>query len=96
MEEIEYNKMNIKNTEDFLYLEKLLSPVNRYVEEKKSNGLYDDYDEYKNTIQWIENIKDIILNEDDVLTAYYIENTKKDIVGIIFALTENEIIKKFR
>ena len=96
MEEIKYKKMNIKNTEDFIYLEKLLSPVKRYVEEKKINGMYDDYDEYKNTIQWIENIKNIILNEEDVLTAYYIENSENDIVGIIFALTENEIIKKFR
>ena len=95
MEEITYKKMNIKKIEDFSNLKKLLKPVKDYVEEKKNNGMYDDYDEYNNTMAWIENRKNFILEGKDILTAYYIENSNLDTVGIIFSVTGNATITKF-
>lgn len=95
MEEITYKKMNIRNIEDFSNLERLLKPVKEYVAEKKISGMYDDYNEYDNTMAWIENRKNFIIEGEDRLTAYYIENSKLDTVGIIFSITGNATIPRF-
>lgn len=95
MEETTYKKMEIKDTESFSYLDKLLEPVKDYVEEKKTNEMYDDYNEYTNTIDWMEKRKNAILSGEDVLTAYYIENNQKKVIGILFSLTGKVSISEF-
>lgn len=94
MEELINKKMDIKNTEDFSNLEKLLNPVKKYVEEKKNSGMYDDYNEFNNTMQEFENMKESIINNKEKLTAYYIENNN-EVIGIIFAVTGKSSISNF-
>lgn len=95
MEKLINKKMDIKNIDDFLNLERLLIPVKKYVEEKKDCDIYDDYNEFNNTVQWFENRKSAILNNKDIITAYYIENYSNEVIGIIFALTGNYSIENF-
>ncbi len=95
MEKTTYKKMEIKDIESFSYLDKLLEPVKDYVEEKKKNEMYDDYNEYTNTMVWMEKRKNTILSGEDALTAYYIENNQKEVIGILFSLTGEVSIPEF-
>lgn len=94
MEELINKKKDIKSIEDFSNLERLLNPVKKYVEEKKNNGMYDDYNEFNNSIKEFENKKESIINNEDNLTAYYIENNN-EVIGIIFAITGKCSISNF-
>lgn len=95
MGETTYKKMEMKDIESFSYLDKLLEPVKDYVEEKKINEMYDDYNEYTNTIAWIEKRKNRILSGEDTLTAYYIENNQKEVIGIVFSFAGEVSVSKF-
>ena len=71
-------KIEINNIENFLKLEKLMYPAKKYVSEKKREGMYDDYDEYKNSLKWFHERKQLILDDNkDNVTAYCIKDNKK-------------------
>lgn len=66
--ELVKEKIEINNKENFSKLEKLMYPAKRYVSEKKQYGMYDDYNEYKNSLKWFQDRKQSILdyNKDNV------------------------------
>lgn len=86
-------KIEINNIENFSKLEKLMYPVKKYVSEKKRDGMYDDYNEYKNSLKWFQDRKQSILDDNkDIVTAYCIKDNKK-VIGIIFSVTGYSVTK---
>lgn len=86
-------KIEIDNAENFSKLEKLMSPAKKYVWEKKSYKMYDDYDEYKNSLKWFKDREQLILKDrKDNVTAYCIKNNKK-VIGIIFSVVGCSVTK---
>ena len=86
-------KIEINNKENFSKLEKLMYPAKRYVSEKKQYGMYDDYNEYKNSLKWFQDRKQSILDDNkDNVTAYCIKNKSK-VIGIIFSVTGYSVTK---
>ena len=90
---LEKEKIEINSKESFLKLKKLMYPVKRYVSEKKQYGMYDDYNEYKNSLKWFQDRKQLILNDNkDNVTAYCIKNKNK-VIGIIFSVIGDSVTK---
>lgn len=91
-------KIEINNIKTFSKLEKLMSPAKKYVSEKKRYKMYDDYNEYENSLKWFKDRKQAILNDKvDNVTAYCIKDNKK-IIGIIFSVTGysvSELVDKY-
>ncbi len=86
-------KIEIDNIKNFSKLEKLMYPAKKYVDEKKKYKMYDDYNEYKNSLKWFYDRQESILNDrKDNVTAYYIKNNKK-VIGIIFSITGCSVTK---
>ncbi len=86
-------KIEIDNMDKFSKLQTLMFPVKKFINEKKKAGMYDDYDEYKNSLKWFQDRKELILNENkDNVTAYCIKDNKK-VVGIIFSVTGYSVKK---
>jgi hypothetical protein len=80
------------NLED---IEKYLYPVKSYNAEKKDNGMYDDWDEYKHTKNWVQNIiQEIKSEKDDILDVYYLEENNI-VIGVVFSLSGNNLINEF-
>ena len=81
--------MNLEDIEKYLY------PVKSYNAEKKDNDMYDDWDECKHTISWIQNIiKEIKNGKDDILDIYYLEENSI-VIGVVFSLFGNNLINEF-
>lgn len=83
------NDINLEDIEKYLY------PVKLYNVEKKDNDMYDDWDEYKHTKDWLLNIIKEINNEKvDTLDIYYLEENSI-VIGAIFALSGDNLISDF-
>ncbi|MBE5820594.1 MAG: hypothetical protein E7310_07305 [Clostridiales bacterium] len=79
----------------FSDIEKYLYPVQTYNTEKKENDMYDDWDEYEHTKNWINNIINEMQNgEDDILDIYYLEENNI-VIGVICSLYGSNLINKF-
>lgn len=86
-------KLDITKEHAFSDIQKYLSPLRQFNEEKARKGMLDDWDEAKHTSDWIKRIlKSIQDGGNDRLTVYYWEE-KGSIIGVAFALINSESIR---
>ena len=84
-------KVCVTTKHTFEDVEKYLSPIKQFGQEKTRKGTYDDWDEAKHTAQWLQNaMASIQTQEQSRLNIYYLEEDQK-IIGVAFALINSSI-----